>query len=129
MNKKINILNIVLSVIILGFYVFNLLTKGESYLLSYKVNILYIGAGVGIVLLFLSLLKLLRNSVWMDIIFMVYLLMFIGFNYYSIYFGKKLNIYGVFLCYPVWVKYLLIVFLLLNILCFILSFSDNWYGK
>ena len=125
MNKKVNIFNVVVSVFVLGVYVYCLLSKGREFLLTYNINMLYFGAGIGIVLLLFSLFKLIRNSIWMDIIYMIYLLMFIGFNIYGLVLGKNWNLYAIYYCYPIWTKYLLISVLVLNIVYFVLSFREE----
>ena len=124
MNKKVNILNIIISVLLLSLFVYGLITKGQDYSSTYGAKFLYIGSGVNIIMLLLSLFKIIRDGVWMDVIFMIYLLMFIFFNFYAQIYGMNLNIYGLFIWYPIWIKYLLIVLLIINILFFILSFME-----
>lgn len=124
MNKKVNVLNIIISIVLLGLFIYGLVTKGQDFASTYGTNLLYISAGIDVVMLLFSLFKIVRDSVWMDIIFMIYLLMFIGANYYSQYFGKNLNIYGLFIWYPKWIKYFLILLLIVNIIFFILSFIE-----
>ena len=112
MNKKVNVLNIIVSVLILGLFIYGIVTKGEDYSLTYGTKLLYISAGIDIVLLLFSLFKIIRDSIWMDIIYMIYLL-------------KNLKIYGLYIWYPKWIKYFLIVLLIFNIVFFILSFRGD----
>ena len=84
---------------------YGLVTKGKSYTSTYGINMLYLSAGINIVMLLFSLFKIIRDSIWMDIIYMIYLLLFIGTNFYSQIFGSKLKITGLFMWYPKWMKY------------------------
>lgn len=123
MNKRINVLNIIISIILLGLFGYGLVTKGESYTSTYGINMLYLSAGINIVMLLFSLFKIIRDSIWMDIIYMIYLLLFIGTNFYSQIFGSKLKITGLFMWYPNWMKYFLILLLVVNVIIFIVSFG------
>ena len=123
MNKRINVLNIIISIILLGLFVYGLVTKGESYTSTYGIKMLYLSAGINIVMLLFSLFKIIRDSIWMDIIYMIYLLLFIGTNFYSQIFGSKLKITGLFMWYPKWIKYFLILLLVVNVIIFIVSFG------
>ncbi len=119
MRKKINIMNIIVTILVLGVYVFNLLRKGREFIIDYPVNMLYIGAGFGIVMLMFSLFKYLRDSVWMDLIYMIYLLLFLGLNIYALILGKFWNLYATFICYSPWVKYVVGFMLFINIVVFV----------
>ncbi len=125
MNKKLNIFNTVISIIVIGVYIYYMITKGQEFLLDYNVNMLYIGAGIGIVLFMFSLFKLLRDSIWMDLIYMIYVGLFIGFYIYGLLLGKNWNLYAIFKCYPIWIVFMLGGLLILNIVFFILSFKEE----
>lgn len=123
--KKINIINVVVSFICLGIYMFFMLRDGNKYLDDYGVNMLYLGAALSVILILLSLFKYLRNGLWMDIIYMIYLFLFIGGDFYSRNIGKDKYIYGVFINYPSKLKYILIVLLIVNIVFFIINLKEE----
>lgn len=123
--KKVNILNIIVSFICLGVYMFFMLKDGSKYLDGYGVEMLYLGAGISIIFILLSFFKYIRNGIWMDIIYMVYLLIFVGGNVLSNYLGSSKKLYAVFVNYPFWIKYVVIVLLIINIITFIKSFKEE----
>jgi hypothetical protein len=123
--KKINIINIVVSIICLSLYMFFMIRDGNRYLNSYGFNILFIGALISVVLLLLSLFKYLRNGLWMDIIYMFYLLLIIVGDFLSRYVWNNKYIYGIFINYPSRLKYILIVLLVVNIVFFIISLKEE----
>ncbi len=124
MSKKVNLLNIIVSFIVLGIYMFFMLRDGSKYLDGYGVEMLYLGVSLSIVLILFSFFKKLRDSIWMDIIYMVYLGIFIFGNFYANYLGSGKKLYAVFINYPIWIKFVFIGLLILNIISFILSFID-----
>ncbi len=123
--KKINIINVVVSFVCLVIYMFFMLRDGSKYLDTYGVNMLYLGAGLSIVLILFSLFKYIRNGLWMDIIYMIYLLLFIGGDFFSRHIAKDKYIYGVFINYPSRLKYVLIVLLMANIVFFVISLKEE----
>ena len=123
--KKINIINIVVSVISLSLYMFFMLRDGNNYMNSYGFNILFMGALLSVALLLFSLFKYIRNGIWMDIIFIFYLLLFIVGDILSRYVWKNKYIYGMFINYPPKLKYILIVLLLANIVFFVISLKED----
>ena len=125
MNKKLNIFNTIISIIVLIGYIYNMIVNGQAFLKSYNVNMLYIGAGIGITLIMFSLFKLLRDGMWMDLIYMIYLLLFVGFNIYAVIKKKNWNLYAIYYCYYPWVKYVLGFTLLMNIINFILGLKGE----
>ena len=125
MNKKVNFVNIIGSVLVIIMYVYNLIVKGKTFLLDYHINMLYIGAIIGVILLMFSFFKAIRDSIWMDIIYIVYMALFIGFNIYGGVLGKTYNLYSVFFFYPGWIKHFLICMLIINVVFFILSFRKE----
>ena len=123
--KKINILNIIFGFACLIVYMFFMLKNGSKYVDVYSVESLYLGASFSIVFILFAFFKKIRNSIWMDIIYMLYLLLFVIGNFLAINLGKTKKLYGVFMCYPSIVKYLVIIVLVINLLFFILSFGGK----
>lgn len=123
--KKINRLNIVFSFFSLLLYMFNMLKVGSKYLNVYGVEMLYLGAFLSVILIMFSFFKSIRNSIWMDIIYMVYLLIFIGVNYLKVIYGSTRKIYGALVSYPNWFIYILIIILIVNLIFFIKSFRSD----
>lgn len=116
--KKINLINVIISFISFGLYVFFFLKNGSKLVNSYSLNLLYAGSLFSLVFIMFALFKKIRNSIYMDIIFMFYLLFFIFFNVL----GEKLvtkNIYVLFLNYPFWFKYLVGLLFIINAFVFI----------
>ena len=116
--KKINLINVIISFISFGLYVFFFLKNGSKLVNSYSLNLLYAGSLFSLVFIMFALFKKIRNSIYMDIIFMFYLLFFIFF--YVL--GEKLvtkNIYVLFLNYPFWFKYLIGLLFIINAFVFI----------
>ncbi len=124
MRRKINVINVVLSIFVLGLYVFNMISKGNNLIRDYSINYLYLGAGIGVCLLMLSLFKMLRDGMWMDLIYILFLGMFIGFNIFGNVQGKSLNIHAVFFCFTRYTIYIIGVLLFANLITFITSFKD-----
>jgi len=123
--KKVNRLNIIFSFFSLIIYMFNMLKYGNKYLNIYGVEMLYLGAFLSVILIMFSFFKSIRNSIWMDIIYMIYVLMFIGANYLNVILGSSRKLYGALVNYPTWYKYLLIINLLINLVFFIKSFRSD----
>ena len=116
--KKINLINVIISFISFGLYVFFFLKNGSKLVNSYSLNLLYAGSLFSLVFIMFALFKKIRNSIYMDIIFMFYLLFFIVFNVL----GEKLvtkNIYVLFLNYPFWFKYLVGILFIINAFVFV----------
>ena len=68
--KKINLINVIISFISFGLYVFFFLKNGSKLVNSYNLNLLYAGSLFSLVFIMFALFKKIRNSIYMDIIFM-----------------------------------------------------------
>ncbi len=121
--KKLNIINIIFGFFCLVIYMYFMIKDGSKYVDIYSVESLYLGVSFSVVFILFAFFKKLRNSIWMDLIYMLYLLLFIIANFLALNLGSSKKLYGVFLCYPSYIKYVVIVVLAVNILFFILSFK------
>lgn len=116
--KKINFVNVIIGFLSFGLYLFFFIKNGSKLINSYDLNLLYAGSFFSLAFIMFALFKKIRNSIYMDIIFMFYLLFFIFFNVL----GEKLvtkNIYVLFINYPFWLKYLIGVLFIINVVFFV----------
>ena len=127
--KKINVLNILISFVCLVIYLYFMIKYGNKYVDKYTINMLYYGAFLSVFLVMFSFFKIIRDSFWMDIIYMSYVLLFILGIFISDMIGKSKLLYGMFICYPVWFKYILMTLLLINIIGFILVLKEDNEGE
>lgn len=123
--KKLNILNIVLAFLTLVVYLFFFIQNGQTLIQTYPIKVFYIGAALSIGMIFLAFLKKLRNGVIMDILYMLYLVLFVAGNFLATYYGKTKYLFGMYVNYPMYIKYVFIVVLLVNIVFFIKAFADE----
>ena len=116
--KKVNFVNVIIGFLSFGLYLFFFIKNGSKLIDSYDLNLLYAGSFFALAFIMFALFKKIRNSMYMDIIFMFYLLFFIFFNVL----GEKLvtkNIYVLFINYPFWLKYLIGVLFIINVVFFV----------
>lgn len=116
MRKKMNIINILLAFIILIIYMVLLIKDSDVLLAKYNITFFYKGTIFAIALIFFALLKNLRNSLYMDLLFDLYLIIFIGILFFAKYYGDGREIQILFLNYPLWLNFILILQLFFNVL-------------
>ena len=126
--KKVNFVNVIIGFLSLGLYLFFFIKNGSKLINSYDLNLLYAGSFFALAFIMFALFKKIRNSMYMDIIFMFYLLFFIFFNVL----GEKLvtkNIYVLFINYPFWLKYLIGVLFIINVVFFVRDLKKWLFWK
>ena len=126
--KKVNFVNVIIGFLSFGLYLFFFIKNGSKLIDSYDLNLLYAGSFFALAFIMFSLFKKIRNSMYMDIIFMFYLLFFIFFNVL----GEKLvtkNIYVLFINYPFWLKYLIGVLFIINVVFFVRDLKKWLFWK
>ena len=127
--KKLNIVNIVVSIVILGVYLFLFFKNGSSLIKEYNINLFYKGMVFGITLVFFSLLKFIRNGYIMDLLYILYMVMFVAINIFSDLMGKNREISVLFMNYPWYIKYILIVMIGINIVFFVETLGKDSYAE
>ena len=117
-NKKgiLNKINIAISFLILMVYMFLLIKNSDALMAKYNIELFYKGILFAIVLIFFSFLKTIRNFIYMDIIFDVYLFIFIVCSFLAKYLGKGREIEILFLNYPLWLSFGLIFLFVINVM-------------
>lgn len=123
--KKINVLNIICAFLALVVYLIFFLRDGNVLIKTYPIRVFYIGAALAIGMIFLAFLKKIRDGIIMDILYMIYLILFIAGNFLAGYFGKTKQLFAMYVNYPVYVKYVFIVLLIINVVFFIKSFKNE----
>ncbi len=127
--KKLNLFNIVVSFIILGIYLFLFFKNGSKLIEEYNINLFYKGMIFGITLVFFSMLKLIRNGYIMDILYIFYMMMFVVINIISDKMGANREIRVLFMNYPSFIKYILIVMIIINIFFFVKTLGKDSYSE
>ena len=127
--KKLTIVNIVVSFIILGIYLFLFFKNGSKLIEEYNINLFYKGMLFGITLVFFSMLKLIRNGYIMDILYIFYMMMFVVINVISDKIGANREIRVLFMNYPKYIKYILIVMIIINIVFFVKTLGKDSYSE
>ena len=126
--KKVNFVNVIIGLLSFGLYLIFFIKNGSNLINSYDLNLLYAGSFFALAFIMFALFKKIRNSMYMDIIFMFYLLFFIFFNVL----GEKLvtkNIYVLFINYPFWLKYLIGVLFIINVVFFVRDLKKWLFWK
>ena len=126
--KKVNFVNVIIGFLSFGLYLIFFIKNGSNLINSYDLNLLYAGSFFALAFIMFALFKKIRNSMYMDIIFMFYLLFFIFFNVL----GEKLvtkNIYVLFINYPFWLKYLIGVLFIINVVFFVRDLKKWLFWK
>ena len=127
--KKLNIINVIVSTLILGIYLFLFFKNGSKLIEEYNINLFYKGMLFGITLVFFSLLKLIRNGYIMDLLYIIYMMMFVVINILSDVLGKNREISVLFMNYPWYIKYMLVVMIVVNIVFFVKTLGEDSYTE
>ena len=127
--KKLNIVNVVVSFIVLGIYLFLFFKNGSDLIKTYNINLFYKGMVFGITLVFFSLLKLVRNGYIMDCLYIFYMILFVVINIISDKMGANKQIRVLFMNYPSYIKYILIVMIIINIIFFVKTLGEDSYSE
>ncbi len=127
--KKLNIINVIVSFLVLGVYLFLFFKNGSKQIEEYSINLFYKGMLFGITLFFFSLLKLIRDGYIMDIIYILYMIIFVVINFISDKLGQGREISVLFMNYPKYIKYVLIVMILINIFFFVKTLGKDSYSE
>ena len=127
--KKINILNMIVSFLVIAIYLFLFFKNGSKLIQEYNINSFYKGMVFGITLFLFSMLKFIRDGYIMDIIYIIYMAMFVIINFFSNIFGKGMEIQVLFMNYPFYIKYVLIVMIIINIIAFVRTIKKDSYSE
>ena len=127
--KKINILNMIVSFLVIAIYLFLFFKNGSKLIQEYDINLFYKGMVFGITLFMFSMLKFIREGYIMDIIYIIYMAMFVMINFFANIFGKGMEIQVLFMNYPFYIKYVLIVMILINIIAFVRTIKKDSYSE
>ena len=127
--KKLNIVNIIISFLILGIYLFFFFKNGNKLIQEYDINLFYKGMVFGITLVLFSMLKLIRDGNIMDILYIVYMLLFVVINFLSDIYGKGMEIQVLFMNYPFYIKYILIVLIIVNVIVLVRTLKKGSYSE
>ncbi len=127
--KKINILNMVVSFLVIAIYLFLFFKNGSKLIEEYNINLFYKGMIFGITLFLFSMLKFIRDGLIMDIIYIVYMVMFVVINILSNIFGKNMEIQVLFMNYPFYIKYVLLVMIMINIIVLVRTIKKDGYSE
>ena len=127
--KKLNIVNIIVSFLILGVYLFLFFKNGSKLIQEYNINLFYKGMVFGVTLVLLSMLKYIRNGTIMDILFILYMLLFVVINFISDIKGKGMEIEVLFMNYPFYIKYVVIVLIIINIIVLVRTIKKDSYSE
>ena len=127
--KKINILNMVVSFLVIAIYLFLFFKNGSKLIQEYDINLFYKGMVFGITLFLFSMLKFIRNGYIMDVIYILYMAMFVIINILGDKLGKGMEIGVLFINYPFYIKYILIVIIIINTIVFVKTIKKDSYAE
>ena len=127
--KKLNIINVIVSCVVLGIYLFFFFRDGSKLIQQYNINLFYKGMVFGITLVLFSLLKLIRDGYIMDILYIFYMILFIVINIISNKVGNGREISVLFMNYPAYIKYILGVSVIVNIVFFVRTIRKDSYTE
>ncbi len=127
--KKINILNIVVSFLVIAIYLFLFFKNGSKLIQEYDIKLFYKGMVFGITLFLFSMLKFIRNGYIMDVIYILYMAMFVIINILGDKLGKGMEIGVLFINYPFYIKYVLIVMIVINTIAFVKTIKKDSYTE
>lgn len=127
--KKINILNMVVSFLVIAIYLFLFFKNGSKLIQEYDIKLFYKGMVFGITLFLFSMLKFIRNGYIMDVIYILYMAMFVIINILGDKLGKGMEIGVLFINYPFYIKYILIVMIIINTIVFVKTIKKDSYAE
>jgi hypothetical protein len=119
----------VVSFLVIAIYLFLFFKNGSKLIEEYNINLFYKGMIFGITLFLFSMLKFIRDGLIMDIIYIVYMVMFVVINILSNIFGKNMEIQVLFMNYPFYIKYVLLVMIMINIIVLVRTIKKDGYSE